>query len=72
MSDENTSMIELAVSTAYRADDTPVKRETTTNTFSGTRNRDDSCKKDEQYECWASEEGKGKEKNVRSPDVHSR
>lgn len=40
--DDNTNISELAVSTVYRAEDTPVKRDTTTKTFSGTRNRDDS------------------------------
>lgn len=40
--DENPSMIALAVRTAYRAEDTPVSSDTTTNMFNGTRNREES------------------------------
>ena len=37
------SMTAQVVSTASRADDTPVSSDTTTNTFRGTRNREESC-----------------------------
>jgi len=40
--DEKANMIELAVRTPLRADETPVKRETTTKMLSGTRKRDES------------------------------
>lgn len=40
--DENASIKVHAVRTAYRADETPVNRETTTNTFKGTRNNADN------------------------------
>ena len=42
MRDENANMMELAVRTPLRADETPVKRETTTKMLSGTRKRDES------------------------------
>lgn len=42
ISAENPSITALADSTASRAEDTPVKRETTTKTFRGTRNRAES------------------------------
>ena len=42
--DENANMIALAVRTPLRADETPVRRETTTKTLSGTRKRDESYK----------------------------
>lgn len=42
--DENASIKVHAVRTAYRADETPVNRETTTNTFKGTRNNADNWK----------------------------
>lgn len=44
MSAENANINELAESTAFRADETPVIRDTTTKTFSGTRNSAESCK----------------------------
>ena len=40
--DEKANMIELAVRTPLRADETPVRRETTTKMLSGTRKRDES------------------------------
>ena len=40
--DENANMIALAVRTPLRADETPVRRETTTKMLSGTRKRDES------------------------------
>jgi hypothetical protein len=43
VSDEMASTVAQVVSTASRADDTPVSSDTTTNTFSGTRNRAESC-----------------------------
>jgi hypothetical protein len=43
VSDEMASTTAQVVSTASRADDTPVSSDTTTNTFSGTRNREESC-----------------------------
>jgi len=39
MSAEKASIKELALNTVFLALDTPVIRETTTNTFKGTRNR---------------------------------
>ena len=43
MSAENASINELAERTAFRAEETPVMRDATTKTFSGTRNSADSC-----------------------------
>lgn len=43
VSDEMASTTAQVVSTASRADDTPVISDTTTNTFNGTRNRAESC-----------------------------
>jgi hypothetical protein len=40
---ERESMSEAAVRTLLRASDTPVRRETTTKRFKGTRKRDASC-----------------------------
>ena len=40
--DEMASITAQVVSTASRAEDTPVSKDTTTNTFSGTRNKADS------------------------------
>jgi hypothetical protein len=61
--DEKANMIALAVRTAPRAEETPVRRETTTKMLSGTRKRDESCKL-----CEWSEYEKGKtqpeDKNV--------
>lgn len=42
MSDENSSIKALAASTMWRAEDTPVRSETTTKTLRGTRKRDES------------------------------
>jgi len=42
MTEEKASMHELAASTAYRADETPVNSDTTTKVLRGTRNKDDS------------------------------
>ena len=42
MMDEMASMSELAANTAFRADETPVNSDTTTNTLRGTRNNEDS------------------------------
>lgn len=42
MRDENVSMSALAPRTAVRADETPVRRETTTKMFKGTRNKEES------------------------------
>ena len=41
--EEMTSITAQVVSTASRAEDTPVSKDTTTNMFSGTRNKADSC-----------------------------
>ena len=41
---ENANINELAERTAFRAEETPVIRDTTTKTLSGTRNSADSCK----------------------------
>jgi hypothetical protein len=43
MIDETPSMSALAVNTVYRADETPVSIETTTNMLRGTRKSEDSC-----------------------------
>ena len=43
VSDEMASTTAQVVSTASRADDTPVNSDTTTNMFSGTRNKAESC-----------------------------
>lgn len=43
MIDEIPSITALAVSTLSRADETPVRSDTTTKMLSGTRNSDDSC-----------------------------
>lgn len=40
--DEKANMIALAVRTPLRAEETPVRRETTTKMLSGTRKRDES------------------------------
>ena len=42
--DEMARTTAQVVRTASRADDTPVNSDTTTNTFSGTRNREESCR----------------------------
>lgn len=42
---EKESMTEAAVRTFVRASDTPVRRETTTKIFRGTRKREASCRK---------------------------
>jgi hypothetical protein len=44
MSAENANINELTERTAFRAEETPVMRDTTTKMFSGTRNSADSCK----------------------------
>lgn len=44
VSAENANINELAERTAFRADETPVMRDTTTKMFSGTRNNADSYK----------------------------
>lgn len=42
MTEDRQSMSDAAVRTLVRASETPVRRETTTNMFNGTRKRDDS------------------------------
>lgn len=42
MTDENPRMQADTARTVYRADETPVRRETTTKMFRGTRNSDDN------------------------------
>jgi hypothetical protein len=42
MMDEKASMSELAVKTVFRADETPVSSDMTTNMLRGTRNNEDS------------------------------
>ena len=44
ISAENANINELAERTAFRAEETPVMRDATTKTFSGTRNSANSCK----------------------------
>lgn len=45
INDANVSISELAERTTFRADETPVMRDTTTKTLSGTRNSADSYKR---------------------------